>query len=224
MTFTDATSAQTSATFSDPGSYVLRLTGDDSALTGFDEVTVTAVAPGGPFTLDIAVVVSSDDAEEQASGNVKLTSSDLELVFDKTQQQTVGIRFVGVSIPNGATILDASVQFQADEVSTGVASLLIEGEAVDDAATFQNISGNVSSRPRTGQNVAWDPAPWNNTGEAGAAQLTPDLSFIIQEIVNQTGWVSGNAVVVIITGTGTRTAESFNGTAPPILHIEYQTN
>jgi hypothetical protein len=129
-----------------------------------------------------------------------------------------------VSIPNGATILDASIQFQADEVSTGIASLIIEGEAVDDAATFQNISGNISSRARTGQNVAWDPAPWNTRGEAGPAQQTPDLSFIIDEIINQTGWVSGNAVVVIITGTGTRTAESFNGTTPPILHIEYQTN
>jgi hypothetical protein len=90
--------------------------------------------------------------------------------------------------------------------------------------TFQNVSGNISSRSRTGQNVAWDPAPWNSRGEAGPDQQTPDLSFIIHEIVNQTGWVSGNAVVVIITGTGTRTAESFNGATPPILHIEYQTN
>ncbi len=144
-------------------------------------------------------------------------------MFDKTTQQTVGIRFVGVSIPNGATILDASIQFEADEVSIDVASLLIECVAVDDAATFQSVSGNISSRPRTGQNVAWDPAPWNTRGEAGPDQQTPDLSLIIQEIINRDAWATGNALVIIITGTGTRTAESFNGTAPPILHIEYQT-
>ncbi len=226
VTFNDATSAQTSATFSDPGTYVVRLTADDAELTSFDETTITAIAPGGPITLDIPVAASSDDAEENTSGSVKLTSSDLELVFDKSVEQTVGIRFTGVSVPNGATILNASIQFEADEVSTDPTSLIIEGEAVDDAVTFQDVSGNITSRVRTGQNIAWDLdlVPWNTRGEAGPDQQTPDLSFIIQEIINRPGWATGNALVIIITGTGTRTAESFNGTAPPILHIEYQTD
>ncbi len=226
VTFTDDDKAQTSATFSDPGTYVMRLTADDSELTSFDETTITAIAPGGPFTLDIPVAASSDDAEEKASGSVKLTSSDLELMFDKSIEQTVGIRFTGVSVPNGATILSASIQFVADEVSTDPTSLIIEGEAIDDAVTFQNVSGNITARERTGQNIAWSPAPWNIRGEAGPDQQTPDLSFIIQEIISRPGWATGNALVVIITGTGTgtRTAESFNGTAPPILHIEYQTD
>ncbi len=222
VTFTDAASAQTSATFSDPGTYVVRLTADDSEFTRFDETTITAIAPGGPFTLDIPVAASSDDAEERASGSVKLTSSDLELVFDKSTEQTVGIRFTGVSVPNGATILNASIQFETDEVSTDPTSLVIEGEAIDDAVTFRNVSRNITDRVRTGQSIAWDPAPWNTRGVAGPDQQTPDLSSIIQEIINRPGWAAGNAVVVIITGTGARIAESFNGTAPAILHIEYQ--
>jgi len=42
--------------------------------------------------------------------------------------------------------------------------------------------------------------------------------------VNRSGWVSGNSLVLIITGTGTRTAESYNGDAAgaPLLHVEYQ--
>ena len=46
---------------------------------------------------------------------------------------------------------------------------------------------------------------------------------MIQEIVDRAGWVEGNAVVIIITGSGARVAESYNGVAAaaPLLHIEY---
>ena len=42
--------------------------------------------------------------------------------------------------------------------------------------------------------------------------------------MSRTGWTSGNAMAFIITGTGTRTAEAFEGGAStaPMLHIEYR--
>jgi hypothetical protein len=45
---------------------------------------------------------------------------------------------------------------------------------------------------------------------------------VIQAIVNRTGWSSGNAIVILINGTGHRTANSWNGNAAgaPLLHIE----
>jgi hypothetical protein len=62
-------------------------------------------------------------------------------------------------------------------------------------------------------------------GEAGAGQRTPDISSIIQEIVTRLGWSSGNSLVVIITGTGERTAESYDGDSAgaPLLYVEYRT-
>jgi hypothetical protein len=57
----------------------------------------------------------------------------------------------------------------------------------------------------------------------GISQRTPDLSRIIQEIVNRPGWGSGNALALIVSGTGRRTAESSNGSFAPILHLEFQT-
>ena len=47
---------------------------------------------------------------------------------------------------------------------------------------------------------------------------------MIQEIVDHPGWSSGNAIAIIVTGTGTRTAESFDGKAhaAPLLHGLYQ--
>jgi hypothetical protein len=46
----------------------------------------------------------------------------------------------------------------------------------------------------------------------------------MQEIVNRSGWASGNALVVLITGSGRRVAESYNGdrAGAALLHVEYK--
>jgi hypothetical protein len=172
---------------------------------------------------DYQVAAGADDAEESPSGSVKLTSSDLEMVVDKSSVQTVGLRFPGVDLPAGASITSAHLQFQADEADSGLASLVVEGEASDDAAPFVNSSGNLSSRPRTSSSVPWSPPDWNLVGEAGPAQQTPDLSAILQEIVSRPGWSSGQALALLVTGSGTRVAESVNGDAAgaPRLHVEF---
>jgi hypothetical protein len=172
--------------------------------------------------VEVQIAAGSDDAEESESGSVGLTSNDLELV-DESTNQTVGMRFNGVDIPKGAIITNAYIQFQVDEVSTGGASLLIEGEAVDDAITFSSSSGDITGRTPTTAAVGWSPPDWTTVGEAGLDQQTPDISSVIQEIVNQSGWVSGNSLCIVITGTGKRTAESYNGspTGAPRLYVEY---
>jgi hypothetical protein len=81
----------------------------------------------------------------------------------------------------------------------------------------------VSIRPRTGTSVVWAPAAWNVVGQAVDPQKTPSLTAVVQEIVSQPGWNPGNAMVFIVSGSGTRTAESFEGSpaGAPLLHIEY---
>ena len=181
--------------------------------------------PATPATFEARVAASGDDVEERASGSINFTSADLELVDDPPSRndQTVGIRFTGVSIPQGAIITAAYIQFQTDEVSTGPSILTISGEDVDNAAAFLDINGNVSSRTLTSANVQWSPAAWTSAGQAGLDQRTADLSAIVQEIVGRSGWTADNAMVFTITGTGTRTAEAYDGVAAaaPLLHIEY---
>ncbi|HUP75158.1 MAG TPA: hypothetical protein VM282_19090, partial [Acidimicrobiales bacterium] len=48
VTFANATAASTTATFSDVGTYVLRLTASDGELTSSDDVTVTVAEQGAP--------------------------------------------------------------------------------------------------------------------------------------------------------------------------------
>jgi hypothetical protein len=63
---------------------------------------------------------------------------------------TVGMRFINVAIPEGATISNAYIQFQADEAQSGLTSLTIEGEVRGDAnpPTFSSIDGDISLRER----------------------------------------------------------------------------
>ncbi len=178
----------------------------------------------GAVTTEIRVSASTDDAEERAGGSVILTSSDLEFVFDRVGDQTVGMRFNGVDIPQGATILKATVQFEVDEPNTVDTDLIIQGEAADDATTFTSVKWSITSRPRTMAAVPWSPIAWETKHEAGPDQETPNIASVIQEIVGQQGWSNGNSLVIIISGTGERTAKSFDGkqsAAAPLLTVEY---
>ncbi len=226
VTFGQAADVDTTATFSAEGTYVLRLTANDGELTTFDELTVVAAPVGSAVTTEVRVSAGSDDAEQRLSGSVSLTSSDLELTTDGANEQVVGLRFAGVQVPAGATVTSAWVQFRSDEVSaTAAATLTIKAEASDNAPTYSSSSGNVTSRTTTGS-VAWSPPQWSAKNEAGTAQRTPELSSLVQAVVGRSGWVQGNAVALQISGTGTRTADSFEGGASfaPLLHIEYSSD
>jgi hypothetical protein len=199
--------------------------GDPQTLTETIQITVLESVPD-PVVVEVRVAASTDDAEEKPSGSIKLSSSDLELTTDGTNQQIVGMRFTGLNIPTGASIQNAYIQFQTDETGSDPTSLAIYAEAVADAATFVDASGNISSRTPTNNSVPWSPVPWTIRGEEGPNQQTPDITAVIQEVVNQTGWSAGNSLAIIVTGTGKRTAEAYDGNqaGAPMLHVEYVAN
>ncbi|MFZ2406468.1 MAG: Ig-like domain-containing protein, partial [Methylobacter sp.] len=173
--------------------------------------------------IDIRVSGNSDDAEERTDTHaVNLSSPDLELTLD-TVNQIVGMRFNAVAIPKGAIIKNAYIQFNADETGSAATALQIFGQAADDPSTFTSATGDISSRAKTAASVAWSPAAWPAVGDAGIDQRTPDLRAVIQEIVDRSGWTSGNSLALIISGDGNRVAEAFDGvpSAAPLLHVEY---
>ena len=116
----------------------------------------------------------SDDAEEE-DGSVDLGSSDLELTVDGSEQ-TIGMRFNGVAIAPGATVVNASVQFEVDETSSEDTSLDIWGEANDNPPTFTSATGNIMSRPKT-NSVPWNPVPWMTVDAARKVFTASGLNF-----------------------------------------------
>jgi hypothetical protein len=156
---------------------------------------------------------------------MNLSSSDLEMMYDKAQQ-TVGLRFTGVTVPRNAVISEAYVQFTVDETGTGSTSLTVTGELDPDPGTFTSATNDITNRTPTSAFQTYSPAGWPTVGDAGSDQMTPNIKNVIQEIVDQSTWTSGNSMVILITGDTTsknnsRIAESYDGTvsAAPALHI-----
>jgi hypothetical protein len=199
----------------------------------------------GTGTFDKRVAIGEDDAEEYTRPidggmeiGVDVTSSDLEMTTDipVNRSQVIGLRFTGVAVPPGATIVAAYVQFTAKlqtdgnsmESDPAITTLTLKGQAADNPPTFPAVfMADISSRPTTTAQAVWSDIPrWPTADAAGPDQRTPSLAAIVQEIVNRPGWASGNAMVFVIAGTGTRSAHSFNtagGTKAPLLHIDYAT-
>ena len=197
------------------------------ALPTFQGVHIPHSSCSSTSTLEVRVATGNDDAEEAEGGSMYRNSSDLELVYDtwsNQNSQEVGMRFLNVTIAQGKEIKNAYIRFTADETSSSSVTVTIHGEDIDDAAQFGSNSNNISSRTKTSASVDWTPDSWSS---AGATHDSPDLTTITQEIINRSSWSSGNDMVFIVTGTGTgkRTAESYNGSSSkaPLLHIEYCT-
>jgi len=169
-------------------------------------------------TLRYQTAAGTDDAEEgeDGPGVVDAGSSDLEITEDTAgTPQRIGVRFPAIDIPKGSPILSAYIQFTTDEPDKNLDpfAVTIYGEASDDAQPFDEaVPFDVSGRARTAASAAWADIPaWTVEHEAGENQRTPDLAPLIQEIVDRDGWQAGNALAFILEGTGTRTAESYDG-------------
>lgn len=184
-------------------------------------VTQVVIQFSPPQAINFRIATGDDDVEESKYGEVTLSSSDLELVEDGGAQ-AIGLRFTGISIPKQSNIINAYVEFETDETGTGTTTLDIFIEDSANSLPFASSKYNISDRSVIASTVTWaNVDDWNILSEK---HQTPDIAALIQTIVNLQDWNAGNAISIIISGTGKRTAESFEGKsgAAPLLHVVYQ--
>jgi len=174
--------------------------------------------------IEVWVSADEDDAEESDSGSLDLTSSDLELIRESSDQY-VGMRFQNIGIPQGATINSAYIVFTTDETGpTEATSLTFRGQAHNNALSFSATNNDISNRATTTAYVVWNIANGDQWTPVGQKYQSVDLSPIIQEIVNRSGWSSGNALVIVVSGSGKRVADSYDGGGAdnaPRLFVDY---
>ncbi len=168
---------------------------------------------GGTGELVYAVDASSDDWEQFGGAG----SADLEFGLNGANAQSVGLRFDGITIPDGAVIEQAYFRFEANGSASVASSFTIEIEDSETAATY-----SAASDPDARAYVVDDFA-WNNveTWTDGAVYESPDISALIQSVIGSDG-VSDGALGFRITGTGERAAHSFNssgGDAPELVIV-----
>jgi hypothetical protein len=153
-------------------------------------------------TLNLQVSASADDANQDATNAVSIT--DLTVVTDAVDEH-VGLRFTNVTIPPGSTINDARLTVRiSGTTANDEPQHRLRGELSANAAAFTTGSNDIDARARTTAAVDWDSADLGASGNDfqwgapnGAPTSGANLSAIIQEIINQGGWASGNALVLI---------------------------
>lgn len=138
-----------------------------------------------------------NDAYE-IGGSISTSTNDVVL-SQGTSVVTAGFRFDNVQIPQGATIVSATIRFTSAGFDVVNTSLSISAEAVADSTEFATSSNNLSSRAKTGTVVEWNSQ--NSFPATGEIVATPDVSGVIQEVVDLGDWCGGKSINMLIEGS-----------------------
>jgi type IV pilus assembly protein PilY1 len=153
----------------------------------------------GCFSADASnqASVSADDAQQDGvSATADINESNIPFA-----DEISGYRFDTINVPNGATIVSASLKFQADgAVTSGNGVVTIKGEEPSDGDSdvFAFSTNNITDRSTTSASTSWT-LPTSLTDNQSFT--SPDLTDEVQEIVNTSNWTSGNAMSFIVTPT-----------------------
>ncbi len=150
----------------------------------------------------VIVNLSSDDAEQEDDAMDDLFDDDLDIGWegepDKKHVLTLGMRFQNIIIPQNATIDSAFILIYAhdDKYAEDTAKITIYADASDNAPTFTEDS-LITDRTATSSTVKW---VVNEDWSRWTEYSSPDLKTIVQEIVDRSGWASGNSIAFIMAG------------------------
>lgn len=155
-------------------------------------------------TINIQVSASSDDARNINGGAAKQINPVTQHLgkFNATDDYWNGFRWTNVTIPQGATITSAVLDLYSAQVTAGTTAKTIwYGVLEANTATFDTSTSYPEGKPRTTASVTKDfsTSTWAGLGFG----VDPfDVTPLIQEIVNQGGWSSGNALALVAHDNG----------------------
>lgn len=159
-----------------------------------EELTLTIIETH----VDGETSISFDDGEYENDSIDKLDDDDLDMGWegDDLNIMTSFTRFQNVTIPQGATINSAILHIYAHEDEEDEAIVTVYGEAIDNSPIF-NEDEALDDRTFTTASVDWT---ISDSWIMWEPYQSPDLSVIIQEIVDRTGWASGNSLTLFMQG------------------------
>ncbi|MHC4647116.1 MAG: right-handed parallel beta-helix repeat-containing protein, partial [Planctomycetota bacterium] len=184
-----------------------------------------AATHGEIITVTYQVSGGADDGYAWSASQQDIASGHLAIGDDKTYTApfyTSAMRFAGVTVPRSAAILDARLRIRSlNEDFRGQVYGLIQAESADNAADFA--SRYIAAAVRTTAAVDWDHKfAW----DADTWQVSPDISGVVQELVDRGGWQPANSLVVFYDTSRdsgkSRNFGSFESGSPPVLEISFE--
>lgn len=156
-------------------------------------------------SLHLEISASGNDADQTTLDSTSIVA--VVANSDSTGEH-MGFRWLNVTIPPGATIDNAILSVFLDASSNDMPLHRLRGHDVDNSGIFVAGSGNnnIDGRARTTATINWDSTDLGvgaggsfvEWGAATAAGAGVTIEAIIQEIVDRAGWVSGNALSLIL--------------------------
>jgi len=176
-------------------------------------------------TLVNQIVQASDDGNQRSNGNMYLN---YQTIQQSSTYPYMGLHFRDIkmdtkSITNLA-IEDAYLEFTSSEYTSGSTSFSITAEKIGNAPILANTSNYLSSKAKTSASVTWSTS---SAYSSDTVYRTPNLSAIIQEIMNQPSWKSGNSINFILqrnSGNRNFIANDYSVSKSPKLIIKYKGN
>lgn len=183
-------------------------------------------------TRTVQETAASDDAQYRPSDNLFVVGGGFAIIgkgatMPDTHPHSVCLRFNNIVIPPGATILTAHIELMANNDWSGDnTNVVISGEKRPNPITFSTYA-NMKARPRTRISIPWTKiAFWF----LGNWYNSSDISYVVQELIDQSEWMSGNSMVLFIDDNqrnpstiGAHRDFTTFPTTPPKLVITYAT-
>lgn len=115
-------------------------------------------------------------------------------------EYSAGVRFTGVTIAQGTTITSATFSMRANatyNAGSNVVAYIVCCQAADNAGALV-ASGSTDLDGGTRAGTTADSGTWTQTSVTGGTRYSVDITASVQEVINRAGWVSGNAIVVLV--------------------------
>ncbi len=186
------------------------------------ECTWTQTTINSIGSINTQVYNGFEDAEQTWSAPAQSVVTD-ETNLSITSDKIVALRFALTNeIPVNSVITNAYIQFTAATDASGDADINIQIESTGASVTFGGNNPTIKQRSfdsGTQRNWVFDDA-WT-TGSATYAERTPDLTQMVQHVVDRS---AAEALTFRLFGTtGDRIAKAQDaGSGAPVLHVEYQ--
>lgn len=177
---------------------------------GMSEWWITPAVTKWAGNVQVKISGSNDDAEEhEFNGSVNPFDDQLWLT-EKEGKQFLGWRFKFVTIPKNSYITSAHLEWTAAAINSTLSNWTLQSELSTISAAFTPSKYNISLRSRSSQVVQWQPAAWNSMN---TTYSSPEIRHLIQQVVDQSGWVTGKNLSLLMKGDGLRRAWSYDGDA-----------
>jgi len=131
-----------------------------------------------------------------------------------------GLRFKEINIPPYAIIKSAHIKFNPQS-GNGTANVTIWCEDSANSLPFVQVPFDLTERQKTSNSIEWNNIPDWNSSTSTAGATSPDLTILIQDLIQRPDWTVESPVTFLINGSGTRSASSFMATQ--ILNLDSST-